>query len=174
MAPRFALTALALCFVALAGCTGGSDNGEGGTSTTSGGVGVGGTVSGPGGGVGGNATVSGSSTMTSTGSNGTEANMTADISIGPGSTFSPADVTIAVGGTVTWTHNDGQNAHTVTDDGGDFDSSPTCAGPLPLQADCLTQGEKHTATYTETGTFGYHCKIHSGMTGTVTVVEADA
>src|SRR5690349_11073591 len=37
--------------------------------------------------------------------------------------FSPADVTVSVGGTVTWTWA-GVNAHTVTSNTGAFDSSP--------------------------------------------------
>ncbi|MEA3165472.1 MAG: hypothetical protein QOJ26_329 [Thermoplasmata archaeon] len=171
MAPKFVLMSVALLAMTLAGCTSGSDgNGDGSSTSTSGGVGVGGTVSGPGGGVGGNATVSGSATGTSTNSTSPDGNMTADVDIA-GSKFTPSTVTILVGGTVTWTHNDGTTAHTVTADGGSFDSSPTCAGPLPIQADCLTQGEHYTVTFAEAGDFAYHCKIHSSMTGTVRVVQ---
>lgn len=176
MAPKLALSALALCFVALAGCSGGGDgDGGGGNSTTSGGVGVGGTVSGPAGGVGGNATVSGSMTNTTTGSNGTddEASMTAAVEISDNE-FMPSSVTVALGGTVTWTNN-GTNPHTVTsDDGTSFDSNPQCApsvSPLPPTGDCLTQGESYTETFTEAGSFTYHCKVHTSMTGTVTVAE---
>ena len=168
MAQKFALAAFALVALALAGCTsGGGDDGDSST-TRSGGIGVNGTVSGPGGGVGGNATISGSSTMTSTGSNGTEANMTADVEISDNE-YSPKSVTIAVGGTVTWTNN-GTNSHTVTGD--DFDSSPNCNGALPQLGGCLTNGQTYSETFVEAGSFSYHCKVHASMTGTVTVVEA--
>lgn len=171
MAQKSALIALALAAMALSGCTAGSDGGgDGGNETETGGVGVGGTVSGPGGGVGGNATVSGSATSTNSTTGEPSANMTADVSL-EGNNYSPDTVTVMVGGSVTWTHNDGTTAHTVTADDDSFDSSPTCAGPLPIQADCLTDGETFSATFAAVGEFPYHCKIHSGMTGTVRVVE---
>lgn len=171
MAPKFALTALALVAMALSGCTAGSDGGEGGSSTsTSGGVGVGGTVTGPGGGVGGNATLSGSASATSTNSSGPGANMTETVSI-EGGQFVPSSVTILVGGTVTWTHNDGTAQHTVTADDGSFDSNPSCSPPVLPLSDCMTQGDTFTATFAAAGDYPYHCKVHSGMTGTVRVVD---
>jgi plastocyanin len=68
--------------------------------------------------------------------------------------FSPSDVTVAVGGTVTWTNNDSV-AHTATGDS--FDSGS------------LAPGKSFSQTFTAAGTFPFHCSIHSGMTGTVTV-----
>jgi plastocyanin len=119
--------------------------------------------------VGGNATVSGSSTNTSTGAPSIP--QSAEVSI-EDNEFVNATVTIAVGGTVTWMHN-GSNPHTVTDDGGAFDSSPNCgSNPLPFVSDCLEAGDDYSATYDEAGSFPYHCKVHDGMTGTVQVVEA--
>jgi plastocyanin len=177
MAPKLAMAALVLSAFVLAGCTSGSDNGDGSGTTTSGEVGVGGTVSGPGGGVGGNATLSGSATMTNTttnGTNGTSGSMAEEVTIA-NSQYSPSDVTVMVGGTVTWVHSDGSTSHTVTADDGSFDSSPNCApsvGPLPPTGDCLTQGETYTVTFSQAGDYTYHCKIHGGMTGTVRVVEA--
>ena len=169
MAPKFALSALALCFVALAGCTGGSDNGDDGDSTTSGTGGIGGEVTGPGG-VGGNATVSGSASSTNTSTNASAPD-SADVSL-VGAEFTPQEVTIKMGGTVTWTHNDGPDQkHTVTSDDGVWDSHPQCANPVTVLSDCMDNGDTYDQTFPTVGTFSYHCKIHTEMTGVVNVVE---
>lgn len=70
--------------------------------------------------------------------------------------FEPAELTVAMGTTVTWT-NDDDVTHTVTADDGAFDS-----GNLP-------SGETFSHTFDEAGTFPYHCEIHPGMTATVVV-----
>ena len=71
--------------------------------------------------------------------------------------YSPADVTISVGGTVTWTWA-GAVAHTVTSNTGVFDSSPP-----------RTTGT-FAFTFANAGTFPYHCLVHGfAMSGTVTV-----
>jgi plastocyanin len=71
--------------------------------------------------------------------------------------FSPSSVTIAVGGTVTWTNNDG--AHNVTANGGAFKSPTFSSGTFKF-------------TFTKAGTYPYNCTLHGGMNGTVTVVDA--
>ena len=71
--------------------------------------------------------------------------------------FSPSSVTIAVGGTVTWTNNDG--AHNVTANGGAFKSPTFSTGTFKF-------------TFTKAGTYPYNCTLHGGMNGTVTVVDA--
>ena len=170
MVHKAMILAAVLSAVALAGCTSGSDGGgssDDGTTTGSGGVG--GNVTVGNGTAGGNVSASYSSTNSSTNAS-TPVPSSADVSIDDDQ-FVPATVTIAVGGTVTWTHN-GTNPHTVTDDGEAFDSSPNCgANPLPFLSDCLEQGDTYSATYAEAGSFPYHCKVHGGMTGTVNVVE---
>lgn len=70
--------------------------------------------------------------------------------------FGPQDVTVAAGGTVTWTNN-GAVQHTATSDGSEFDS-----GNLGNKA-------SFSHTFNTRGTYAYHCSIHSGMTGTITV-----
>ncbi len=70
--------------------------------------------------------------------------------------FSSNDITVAKGTTVTWKNNDGVT-HTVTADDGSFDS-----GSIP-------SGSSYTHTFSTTGTFSYHCSIHTTMTGKVTV-----
>lgn len=72
--------------------------------------------------------------------------------------FSPADISIKTGTKVTWTNQDAVN-HTVTENDGKTgpDSSP------------LGQGQSYSFTFSQPGTYHYHCSIHSEMTGTVTV-----
>lgn len=156
--------------VVLAGCTSGSDGGDSdgeATGTTTGGAGVGGNVTVGNGTVGANATMSGSATSTGTGAPAPDE---ASVSI-EDDQFVNATVTIAVGGTVTWTHN-GSNPHTVTADDDSFDSSPNCGtNPLPFVSDCLEDGDTFEWTFPEAGAYSYRCKVHGGMTGTVTVVE---
>ncbi len=79
-----------------------------------------------------------------------------------GFSFSPAQITIAVGDTITWTNSDAQ-AHTASADDGAWD-----AGPL------LGNGGTRSVTFEQAGTFPYHCDIHPTMTGTVTVQGATA
>src|SRR5262249_47735143 len=64
-----------------------------------------------------------------------------------GMSFSPATITVAAGTTVTFL-NDDNTAHTVTEDGGVFDSGNIAAGA----------SYKHT--FQTGGTVKYHCKIH--------------
>ena len=68
--------------------------------------------------------------------------------------FAPADVTVKVGQTVTWTNND-QMAHTVT--GSTFDSGQ------------IAPGATFSFTFAKAGTYDYKCSIHPSMTAKVTV-----
>jgi len=70
--------------------------------------------------------------------------------------FSPARVTVAQGGTVTWQFEDSVD-HTSTSDQRFWNSAPKGAG------------EKYVLTLTSAGTFGYHCRIHPDMTGRIRV-----
>jgi plastocyanin len=71
--------------------------------------------------------------------------------------YTPPNVTISAGGTVTWTWA-GANSHTVTSNTGAFDSSPP-----------KTSGT-FSFTFPTAGTFPYHCLVHGlVMSGTVTV-----
>lgn len=77
--------------------------------------------------------------------------------------FSPAAVTVAVGGQVTFENLDGDDHTATSTDGG------------PLASPVLATGESYAATFPESGTFSYLCAIHPEMTGTVEVVgEATA
>ena len=70
--------------------------------------------------------------------------------------FSPNPVTVAVGGTVTWANND-SITHTATSDTGVWNSGGIGAG------------QSFSQTFSTAGTFPYHCTIHPGMVGTITV-----
>lgn len=70
------------------------------------------------------------------------------------STFSPASVSVAVGGEVTWTNADAF-AHTVTFDDVDCGS--------------VAGGATVSRTFDTAGEFAYSCTIHPSMRGTVTV-----
>jgi plastocyanin len=70
--------------------------------------------------------------------------------------FSPAELTVSVGDTVTWTNQDSA-PHTVTSDDGAFDSGR------------MDQGDTFEFTFEEAGTFTYHCDFHPNMVATITV-----
>jgi plastocyanin len=70
--------------------------------------------------------------------------------------FNPATVHVDPGGTVTWTSSS-KAPHTVTADDGSYASGDLAA----------TQTYSHM--YATSGTFTYHCAIHSFMHGTVVV-----
>lgn len=78
--------------------------------------------------------------------------------------FDEQNVTIQVGGTVTWVYSGDGRAHTTTSNDGIWDSGEMGPGDDPFEW-----------TFDETGTFPYHCIPHRdvGMIGTVTVVEAE-
>jgi plastocyanin len=70
--------------------------------------------------------------------------------------FSPATVTVPIGSTVIWTNKDSA-PHTVTSDSGVFDSGN------------LAEGGTFSHTFTQAGTFKYHCNLHPSMTGKIIV-----
>jgi plastocyanin len=76
-----------------------------------------------------------------------------------GKAFSPASVTVAVGGTVTWTNKDSM-PHNVTANGGAFKSAT------------LAPGAVFSFKFTTPGTYPYNCTFHGGMNGTVIVPSA--
>jgi plastocyanin/DNA-binding beta-propeller fold protein YncE len=76
-------------------------------------------------------------------------------------TFSPHTLIVATGATVTWRNTDGA-AHTVTSEGGWFDSGQISAG-----ASFTWQADKP-------GTFTYHCNNHPQMEGVIIVQPGGA
>lgn len=80
--------------------------------------------------------------------------------------FAPKTVTIVVGTTVNWP-NPGAAPHTSTSDAGLWDSGHKAPG------------ESFSFTFTQAGTFAYHCTLHGGpggvgMAGTIIVTAAQA
>ncbi len=73
--------------------------------------------------------------------------------------FTPASITVTPGSTVTW-RNQGSLPHTSTSDTGTWNS--------PVMA----AGQSFTFTFSETGTYAYHCAIHPSMKATVVVAAA--
>ncbi|HEX5395430.1 MAG TPA: cupredoxin family copper-binding protein [Candidatus Saccharimonadales bacterium] len=74
--------------------------------------------------------------------------------------FSPSDISVKKGTTVTWTNSDSVQ-HTVTVDSGND-------GP---KSQPLSNGQSYSFTFNDEGTFNYHCSFHPEMHGTVTVTE---
>jgi plastocyanin len=70
--------------------------------------------------------------------------------------FDPAELAVATGSEVTWT-NDDQAPHTVTADGGEFDSGT------------LEPGDTFSVAVEGNGPVTYACMIHPEMTGTIVV-----
>jgi plastocyanin len=70
--------------------------------------------------------------------------------------FSPVELAIKRGATVTWTNADSV-AHTVTSDTGAFDSG------------ALEPGSTFIFTFSMPGTYSYHCSIHPMMTAKIIV-----
>jgi plastocyanin len=77
----------------------------------------------------------------------------------PGESFSPATVTIGVGGTVTWQFT-GSTRHNVT-----FNGTAPTGGNIPD----TNAGGSAQRQFTTAGTYAYTCTRHSGMNGTVVV-----
>ena len=95
-----------------------------------------------------------------------------DVAVGAaGFTFDPDTVNISVGDTVRWTW--GSSGHSVT-------SGPPCEADSqycsPDNMNCASfvlnnQGFVYTHTFSQAGTYSYHCSVHCvlGMTGVVNV-----
>jgi len=72
--------------------------------------------------------------------------------------FVPNNLEISVETIVVWTNNDSVT-HTVT----------STSGPASFNSGFLTLGGQYQHQFTVIGTYEYHCSLHTGMTGTITV-----
>ena len=70
--------------------------------------------------------------------------------------YTPDDLNISVGATVTWMNTDSES-HTSTSDAVGWNSAT------------IAPGGRYSRAFQTTGVFPYHCAIHPGMVGTVTV-----
>ncbi len=76
--------------------------------------------------------------------------------------FSPANIVVDIGTTITWTNYDNAG-HTVTSDDGDV-----------LRSGLFGQNEIYRYTFTEAGEYRYYCEPHPNMQGLVTVRPLEA
>lgn len=73
--------------------------------------------------------------------------------------FDPAVLTVKTGTAVTWVNNDGAS-HAIASDAG---------SPAAFSSDTLSTGASFAFTFTQPGTYTYHCSIHPSMKGTIIV-----
>ncbi len=71
--------------------------------------------------------------------------------------FLPAALTVKVGSTVTWTNEDSA-PHRLQSDSGSVIATTT-----------MSLGDSVSVTFSAPGTYWYHCSIHPGMKGSITV-----
>lgn len=72
--------------------------------------------------------------------------------------FDPSAISITKGTTVTWTWSSDAVTHNVTFSDSNISGS-----------DNLGAGATFSKTFPNAGTFSYHCTLHAGMSGTITV-----
>lgn len=77
--------------------------------------------------------------------------------------FSPANITINVGDSVTWMNNDSAN-HTITSA-----PHPTHTAYPPLTLGVIKPEESKSLTFPTAGTYKYHDHLNPSLTGSVTV-----
>ena len=71
--------------------------------------------------------------------------------------FSPAEIIIKVGDTITWTNKDSA-PHSVASDSG-----------TEISSDSLSNGQTYSHAFSQAGTFEYHCTIHPSMKAKIIV-----
>jgi len=91
-----------------------------------------------------------------------------DISIA-GTAFTPTDLTVNVGDTVTWTLTDASSApHSVTS--GTGPSDPNTGKVFDSGITLKTNGQTFSFKFDTAGTYPFYCEVHpTTMTGTITV-----
>ena len=75
-----------------------------------------------------------------------------------GYAYSPANLTISAGDTVTWTNKDSV-AHDVS----------VMSGPQTFHSPMLAQGQSWSHTFSSSGSYSYMCSVHPDMVAKVTV-----
>lgn len=90
--------------------------------------------------------------------------------------FSPADLTIEAGDSVTWT-NQGNNTHNVVADDGSFRCAQGC-DDMGGNGNPSAAAWSFTLTFNDPGMIPYFCEVHGaaggiGMAGTITVEESE-
>jgi plastocyanin len=72
--------------------------------------------------------------------------------------FSPPQLSVAVGTTVVWKNQDDM-PHTIVSD----------ATPREFKSPPVDSGEQFSWTFSKAGTYAYFCSLHPRMTGVITV-----
>jgi plastocyanin len=75
--------------------------------------------------------------------------------------FDPSSLTVKSGTVVKWTNQDGASHAIVSDTG----------SPATFSSDSLSTGASYSFTFTQPGTYTYHCSIHPSMKGTIIVTS---
>lgn len=78
--------------------------------------------------------------------------------------FLPARAEVPAGATVVWV-NDGATPHDVNANDGSFSSDEKLGGKIG-------EGDEFEHGFAASGTFSYHCSLHAGMNGSLTVASA--
>ena len=73
-------------------------------------------------------------------------------------TFAPSALTVTTGSTVKFTNNSGVSHNVV------FDAAAPTGGDIGV----ISSGTQ-TRTFSVAGSYPFHCTVHQGMTGTITV-----
>ncbi|MDD2254793.1 MAG: cupredoxin family copper-binding protein [Methanoculleus sp.] len=73
--------------------------------------------------------------------------------------FDPSTITVKTGTAVTWTNQDSAPHIVVSDTG----------SPAAFSSESLSNGASYKFTFTQPGTYTYHCSIHPSMKGTIIV-----
>jgi plastocyanin len=97
-------------------------------------------------------------------------NVKADVTIVVGASnngvaqpFSPSNLTVKVGSTVTWVNKD-PVAHTVT-------STSVPNGAPPFDSGVILYGYSYSLKLNQVGVYHYYCNIHPSMTGVIIVTQ---
>lgn len=89
-------------------------------------------------------------------SSGSTVSIVAGASTKTSNAYAPNPISVSRGTTVMWMNND-TVTHTSTSDTGGWNSG------------AIAPGASFNFTFQSAGTFAYHCQIHPGMVGTVSV-----
>jgi plastocyanin len=80
-----------------------------------------------------------------------------------GYAFSPANLTVRAGDSITWTNHD-QAAHDVA----------VSSGPAAFHSPLLSTGQSWTFTFTAAGSYAYICSVHPDMRAQIVVLAGAA
>jgi amicyanin len=80
-----------------------------------------------------------------------------------GYAYGPAQATVKVGDTITWTNHD-QAPHDAV----------VTAGPAQFRSPLLSTGQSWSFTFSQPGTYSYYCSVHPDMRAQVVVQPAPA